>query len=106
MTKRFFMHGFIAACLLFSLSATESFARSRYQVDYQVSYNGYSNQRNGSGYSGGYRGYGDYDYRDGYRDGRRFQRRWQGNYRRSSYYGNYGRRYCPTPRRYRNRRRW
>ena len=104
MIKRFFKHSFIAGCLLFALSATDSYARSRYDAVYQGSYNGNYNQPYGSRLSFGYSsGYGDYGYRDRYRDGRRFQRRRDG-YRRSGY-GN-GRRYCPTPRRYRNRRRW
>ncbi len=110
MIKRFFKHGFIAGCLLLSLSATDSYARSRYESTYQSNGNGNYYQPYGSrlfyGYRSGYTDrYTDYGYRNGYRDGRRIQRR-RDKYRRSSYYGNYGTRYCPTPRRYRGRRRW
>ena len=108
MIKQCFKHSFIASCLLLSLSATESYARSRYESTYQGY--GYSNDypRYGSRLSSGFRtgnsyGYAKYNYRNGYRDGKRSQRRTNSYYKRNGYYGT---RYCPTQRRYRNSRRW
>ncbi len=107
MIIRFFKHGFITGCLLFSFSVTDSYARSRYQSDYQnhaygnyyrpygsrLSF-GYGSR---SGYSYGYSNYGNR--RGYYSDERRYRRR--GNYRRGGYNSGYRNnpRYCPTPRR-------